>query len=145
MKEYVKSLNKFYLKHSELWDIDFSWEGFSWIASDDYEQGVIVFRRINEKGNEIIIICNFVPNHHIDYRFGVPEAGEYKVIFNTDDKEYGGQGVSTTKKVKSKAEPMHGLSHSISVDLPPLSAMYLEKVHTRKKASAPKTDAKPKK
>mgnify|MGYP004610108395 CR=1 FL=1 len=145
MKEYVKSLNKFYLKHSELWDIDFSWEGFSWIASDDYEQGVIVFRRINEKGNEIIIICNFVPNHHIDYRFGVPESGEYKVIFNTDDKEYGGQGVSTTKKVKSKAEPMHGLSHSISVDLPPLSAMYLERIHTRKKATAPKTDAKTKK
>lgn len=127
MQEYVKTLNEFYKSTPALWENDFSWDGFSWISSDDNEQSVIAFRRIDNKGKEIITVCNFVPVQRENYRIGVPEKGSYKVVLNTDDKRYGGDGLSTKKTYTAKAEPMHGFDYSIELNLPPLTALYLEK------------------
>ena len=76
-----------------LWEIDFSWEGFSWISNDDYKQSVISFRRIDKSGQEIIIICNFQPVLRENYRIGAPLEGIYYEVFNSDDKKFGGSGV----------------------------------------------------
>ena len=62
LKEYVKQLNKFYLDHRELWQIDYSWEGFSWIANDDNAGSTIAFMRRDEDENYIISICRFIKN-----------------------------------------------------------------------------------
>ncbi len=124
-QNFVKHLNNLYKNTSAFWQIDFSWDGFSWIVSDDYTQSVIVFMRKNKIGEQIIAVCNFTPTTHIDYRFGVPVLGEYKEIFNTDSKEFGGSGVNNSL-ISAVPSPMHGFGNSISVHIAPLSAIYLK-------------------
>lgn len=140
-KYYVQQLNHFYLKHSELWEIDFSWEGFSWISSDDYRNSVIVFRRMNKAGKYVIAVCNFCPITHESYRFGVPESGVYREIFNTDKTEFGGTGVTNTKPIHTEEIPFSGYKDSIEIMVPPMSVVFLQheepkKPRTRKKADA---------
>ena len=143
---FVKSLNEFYKKTPALWQNDYSWDGFSWIAADDNEQSVIAFRRIDNKKKEIITVCNFVPVRREKYRIGVPQKGSYKIVFNTDDKAFGGEGLVEKKSYRATAKEMHGFDYSIELDLAPLSAIYLE--HTasaeRKKTTASSAKAKPK-
>lgn len=126
-----QKLNKFYIENKPLWQCDDGWEGFSWISSDDNNQSVISFRRIDEQGDEIIVICNFVPVQRDNYRIGIPKKGTYKVVFNTDSAEFGGEDLSA-KSYKSEKISMHGFENSISMTLAPLSVMYL-KTSSRKK------------
>ncbi len=131
MQGYVKDLNKFYLKNSPLWEIDYSWEGFSWISNDDYTQSVISFRRKNYAGDEIICVCNFVPVSRSDYRIGVPIAGNYKKMFSSADEKYGGSG-GVADSYKSEATAMHGYENSVSLDIPALSVTYYKVPKKRK-------------
>lgn len=132
MLKLSEKLNKFYLDNAPLWHNDDSWSGFSWISNDDTSQSIIAFRRIDDNGDEIIAVCNFVPVQRENYRIGVPVKGTYKVVFNTDAEEFGGKGASA-KSYKSENEAMHGFENSISMTIAPLSVMYL-KVPTKKKA-----------
>ena len=135
--KFSEKLNKFYTENSPLWQNDDSWSGFSWISNDDYKQSVIAFRRIDDNGDEIITVCNFVPVERRDYRIGVPFKGRYKLVFNTDAVEYGGSGI-TEKSFKSDSVGMHGFDDSISMTLAPLSAIYLKFSPVKKRA--PKTE-----
>ena len=151
MRRFVKSLNIFYKDNSPFWEIDFSWEGFSWIASDDNEQSIISFRRMNEKGKEIIVVCNFAPVDRENYRIGVPALGKYKILMSTDDKEFGGNGTYKPREFVAEDTAMHGFEQSIALEIPGLSTMYLEHIPTKKRTRKPsaktaaKTAAKPKK
>ncbi len=127
LQTYVKELNGFYKKTPAMWQIDYSWEGFSWISSDDCENSVIAFRRIDEKGKEVVVVCNFTPVRRENYRIGVPSRSAYKIIFNSDDERYGGESTSGGGKIKWEKKPMHGFEQSISLDLPPMSTIYLKK------------------
>ena len=133
--KFEEKLNKFYIENTPLWQNDDSWGGFSWISNDDYKQSVIAFRRIDDNGDEIIAVCNFVPVERHDYRIGVPKKGTYKVLFNSDAPEFGGKGLSA-KSYKSEDIAMHGFDDSISLTLAPLSVMYLKAAPARKKAAA---------
>ncbi len=124
---YFKSINSFYRKNSPMWEVDYSWEGFSWISSDDNDNSVIAFRRIDEKGKEIIVVCNFTNVERENYRIGVPKKGNYKVVFNSDAVEFGGLGKGNGDKIKTEEINMHGFEQSVSLDLPPLSAIYIKK------------------
>ena len=123
---FFKALNHFYLETPALWQVDFSWEGFSWISNDDYNQSVIAFRRIDKEGNDLIAVCNFVPVQRDHYSIGIPVAGIYTEIFNSDSEEFGGGGVTNGDTIKSVAEPMHGFENSISLTLPAMSVIYLK-------------------
>ncbi len=123
MLQFVKDLNKFYLKTNAFWEIDYSWEGFSWISNDDNSQSIISFRRIDKQGNEIICVCNFVPVGRSDYRIGVPRKGSYRQVFSSDLKKYGGK-TEELKSYKSEAVPMHGYDNSVSIDIPAMSVTY---------------------
>lgn len=146
--KFSEKLNKFYAENSPLWQNDDSWGGFSWISNDDYKQSVIAFRRIDDSGDEVIAVCNFVPVERRDYRIGVPYKGRYKLVFNTDAEEFGGSGV-TEKSFKSENEGMHGHDQSISMTLAPLSVIYLKyapvKKRTPKEKTEPESAEKPKK
>lgn len=126
MQDMVKALNHTYLDNPSLWEIDYSWEGFSWIANDDNEQSIIAFRRMDKSGKELDIVCNFVPVSRENYRIGVPKAGAYKVVFNTDSKEFGGEGFPVKMTYKTEDKPMHGFKQSVSIDIPAMSVLYLE-------------------
>ncbi len=124
MLEFVRTLNKFYLDNSQLWEIDYSWEGFKWISNDDNSQSIIAFRRINKAGEEIIAVCNFVPVERSNYRIGVPFTGSYKRIFCTDDVAFGGNTQPRRAGYKATKKAMHGYDYSIEIDIPPLSVSF---------------------
>lgn len=127
LQNYFKKINEFYKANPAFWQIDYSWEGFSWISSDDKDNSVIAFRRIDEKGKEIIVVCNFTNVERCDYRIGIPKKGAYKIAFNSDDVDFGGEGKGNKGKLKTESINMHGFEQSISLDLPPMSAIYIKK------------------
>ena len=127
LQNYFKNKNEFYKANPAFWQIDYSWEGFSWISSDDKDNSVIAFRRIDEKGKEIIVVCNFTNVERCDYRIGIPKKGAYKIVFNSDDVDFGGEGKGNKGKLKTESINMHGFEQSISLDLPPMSAIYIKK------------------
>ena len=130
MQACVKELNRFYLATAPLWEIDFSWEGFSWISHDDNEQSVIAFCRRDRSGDVLVAVCNFVPVTREDYRIGVPAAGTWKVVFDTDEAHFGGAGLLAgrgVKSVKSEPVPMHGQADSLSLTLPAMSVQFYKR------------------
>ena len=127
LQNYFKKINEFYKANPAFWQIDYSWEGFSWISSVDKDNSVIAFRRIDEKGKEIIVVCNFTNVERCDYRIGIPKKGAYKIVFNSDDVDFGGEGKGNKGKLKTESINMHGFEQSISLDLPPMSAIYIKK------------------
>ena len=124
MQEYVRRLNHLYQETPALWEEDFSWEGFHWIVPDDSSQNVVVFLRRDKKGGEVIAVCNFAPVLRPDYKFGVPRAGQYAELINSDAEEFGGTGQHNAP-VRAKKQPMHGFDYSISLRVPPMSAVIL--------------------
>ena len=140
LKNFFKAVNHFYIDNSPMWEVDYSWEGFSWISHDDYTQSVISFRRIDKNGKEIIVVCNFQPMLRENYRIGVPVNGTYSEVLNTEWTEFGGSGISNGTAIVSDEVPMHGFEQSISLTLPPLSVMYLKCVRKKPKKRVKKTD-----
>lgn len=128
LQGFTRELNNFYNKHSELWEIDYSWEGFQWISSEDNCNSVIAFRRINSKGEEIIAVFNWTPNNFSSYKIGVPEKGTYKVLLDTSLAKYGGDKSRKDNAYKTKAQPIHGYEQNIDLKLHGLSALFLQKV-----------------
>ena len=143
MEAYVRDLNHFYTEHPELWEVDYSWEGFQWIVPDDNQQSVIAFLRRDAKGKMIMVVCNFNPIERVDYQMGVPNPGTYKELLNSDDVKYGGGGVHNPAK-RTRKKPLHGFDQSIQLTLPPLSTVYLAVPEAKaqpKKTAAKKTAA----
>ncbi len=142
LKDYVKKLNHIYLKYPALWEIDYSWEGFKWLVSDDKNNSVIAFSRKDKNGDEIVIACNFTPVCREKYSFGVEREGVYEVILNSDSEEFGGSGQGTKTRVSSKKVPMHGFENSITVDLPGLSCILFRVKPKKMRAKTAKADTK---
>lgn len=128
LQGFTRELNNFYNEHSELWEIDYSWEGFQWISSEDNCNSVIAFRRINSKGEEIIAVFNWTPNNFSSYKIGVPEKGTYKVLLDTSLAKYGGDKSRKDNAYKTKSHPIHGYEQNIDLKLHGLSALFLQKV-----------------
>ena len=135
-QRFFKAVNHFYLSRPELWEIDFSWEGFEWISNDDYTQSVIAFRRKARDGRELVAVCNFVPVERENYCIGVPFRGVWAEVFSSDAKEFGGGGVTNGKEIKTIDEPMHGCGQSVSLTLPGNSVFFLECVEKVPKKAA---------
>ncbi len=125
-QEYVAALLQFYRSHPCLWELDFSHEGFRFVSWDDYEQNVIAFLRRDQKGKELLAVCNFSPVSRWDYKVGA-QKGIYHQVFNSDDLAYGGYGVSGPERLETAEVPMHGYDHSLPLTLPPLAVILLER------------------
>ncbi|ESS68177.1 1,4-alpha-glucan branching enzyme GlgB [Methyloglobulus morosus KoM1] len=120
----VKDLNQLYKSRPELFTHDFEHQGFQWIDCHDNEQSVISYRR-KADDKELIVVLNFTPVVRENYRIGVPVAGTYREIFNSDSGEYAGSHV-TNADTASDEIPWMNLDHSIELTLPPLAGLVLQ-------------------
>ena len=94
MEKYIHDLNELYRTHPALVQKDDEYDGFEWIQLMKYEENVLTFMRKTDKPEETLLaVCNFAAVPYEDYQVGVPFYGKYKEIFNSDAKEYGGQGI----------------------------------------------------
>ena len=125
LQHYVSELNQLYLETPSLWQCDDSWDGFQWIDADNREQSLIAYRRIDRRGKEVIVVINFTPVARENFLLGVPFAGTYAEIFNSDSDEFGGSGVCNLDDLKTTGTPYHNLDNSLRLRIPPLGMVIL--------------------
>ena len=95
LQTYFKDLLHLYRKYPVMYEADSTVDNFEWINADDNFRSVFSFVRKSKNGkNNLLFICNFTPMEWEDYRVGVPLKKQYKLIFNSDEKKYGGEGVN---------------------------------------------------
>lgn len=138
-RNFTRALNNFYRSTPELWQIDYSWEGFEWIIPDDNCNSVLAYKRKSDK-DELYIILNFTSVNREDYLMGA-DPGTYEVVFSTDTKEFGGTGFSTKGKIRTVKQPMHNHNASLKLKLAGNSALFLkriEKTQVKENEYAPK-------
>lgn len=125
MHKFVKALNHFYLETSQLYEEDFSWKGFDWIVPDDNNQNVLVFKRMDKSGNELIYAVNFstVPQENYD----IPVDSErYTEVFSSDWEEFGGGGTRNGDMVATRQD-YRGKKYKLTIKIPALSGVFLNK------------------
>ncbi|TJZ51770.1 1,4-alpha-glucan branching protein GlgB [Sphingobacterium olei] len=127
MHQYIKQLNEIYKSEPALYEKAFSGDGFEWLEYGDNDNSVLAFIR---KGfipsSDVIIALNLTPIVRQDYRIGVPESGNWEVIFNSDDISFFGSGMETPN-AKSEQIPWMHKANSIKINLPPLGGLILKK------------------
>ncbi len=130
---FAAELNHIYLENRELWELDDGWQGFEWIDADNKDQSVITYIRHSKRGGEILVAVNFTPNDYPEYRIGVNEPSEYKLLLDTDSERYGGSGVGQPEKLSSKKIERNGKQDSVEIHLPPLGAVILKRTRVRRR------------
>jgi len=127
IQKLVDELNSLYKREPALWRNDFDEYGFQWIDCDDNKNSVISFmRREKVDGEWLVIVANFTPQNHSNYRIGVPIAGFYQEIFNSDASQYGGSNLGNMGGKSTDMFNIHGYENSIDLCLPPLSVLVLK-------------------
>ena len=125
MHEYVKELLEIYRKYPCLYEIDNSWDGFEWLNADDADQSTYSFFRKSSNGkNNVLFVLNMTPMMREGYKVGVPKKKKYKLLLNSDDERFGGNGhviPESISAVKEK-EQVNYKDYSITFDLPPYAA-----------------------
>ncbi len=126
MRLLVSDLNRVYREQAALHRFDFEPNGFEWIDCNDIDQSVLSYLR--RAGDEIIIVLlNFTPIPRVGYRVGVPLAGEYIEIFNSDSAFYNGSNVGNEPRLQSEGRAWMGRPCSVELTLPPLGGLILKK------------------
>ncbi|MDT5093495.1 MAG: 1,4-alpha-glucan branching enzyme [Mycobacterium sp.] len=122
---FVHDINAIYRDSSALWSRDSSPEGYSWIDANDSANNVLSFLRFGSDGSVMACVFNFSGSEHSRYRLGLPRAGRWREVLNTDADIYNGAGVGNFGAVEALDEPWHGRPASATMVLPPLSALWL--------------------
>jgi 1,4-alpha-glucan branching enzyme len=119
----VRDLNALYRSEPAMHQYDFSGEGFEWIAIDDADASVIAFLRKSSSGATLLVVSNFTPTTRHGYRLGVPHAGYWREVLNTDAVAYWGSGAGNLGGANAADGGWHGRPHSVQITLPPLSTV----------------------
>lgn len=125
MKEYVKELLNIYRKYPCMYECDNAWDGFEWLNADDSEQSTYsFFRKSKDEKNQIIFVINMTPVTRNGFKLGVPTRKKCRLLLNSDDEIFGGNGRSIPEELTPVKEdyPVNGRAYSISFDLPGLTA-----------------------
>lgn len=121
MKSYVKALNTLYRSEKALYEKDFSPEGFEWINCISANENILVFLRKTDRVEDtLLVVCNFAPVLHEDYKIGVPYPGKYKEIFNSENKAFGGSGDVNPRLKVAKKDECDGRENSMRIKAAPL-------------------------
>ncbi|MEX0273106.1 MAG: alpha amylase C-terminal domain-containing protein, partial [Flavobacteriaceae bacterium] len=123
VQKLVSDLNKLYKSQPALYEKQFSPEGFEWVEWNDAENSVLSFvRKGHDPKNDLMVVCNFTPVPREKYRLGVSKTDTYKLLFNSDDAQYGGSGTGQ-KTAKASKKEWQGRKNSIEITIPPLSVV----------------------
>ena len=123
MQEYVKELLAIYRKYPAMYTIDNDWAGFEWLNADDADHSVYSFYRKDGTGkNNIMFVLNMTPMKWENYKVGVPKKKKYKLLLNSDEKRFGGNGSEIPAEIMAVKEPCNFKDYSISFDLQPYTA-----------------------
>jgi 1,4-alpha-glucan branching enzyme len=125
VRQWVGDLNWLYAHDSTLHEWDLNPEGFHWIDANDSDQSTLSFLRVGRDG-VYLIACNFTPVPRYDYRVGVPHAGFWREVINSDAREYGGSGLGNLGGVMADPWASHGQPASLKVMLPPLGIVFFK-------------------
>ena len=124
LQKFVADLNALYRAHPALWAADYDHEGFFWIDCTDHENSVMSFVRQTKDGaNQLLVILNLTPVPRPGYRLGVPRAGFWSEVLNSDSKVYGGSNLGNLGGVTAEASPAHNQPFSAAFTLPPMSVV----------------------
>ena len=127
LQRFVEDLNRLYRAEPALYERDFDPSGFEWIDCNDHESSVIsLIRRAADSEDALVAVLNWTPIARHDYRVGVPGAGYYAELLNSDAEIYGGGNVGNQGGLSSEPVPAHGREHSLNLTLPPLGAVILK-------------------
>ena len=127
MRRWVADLNRVYREQPALHERDFSADGFAWVDCQNWEESVISYLRFAEnRGDLVLVLCNFTPVPRHDYVVGVPHGGRWDEILNSDAQDYGGSGMGNGGGTDAAPIPAHGHYHSLALTLPPLSVLVLK-------------------
>jgi 1,4-alpha-glucan branching enzyme len=122
----VRDLNLSYLAEPALWEQDAESGGFGWIDADDSDNSVLSFLRWSADGSRTLAcVANLTPNPHQAYRIGLPRAGRWREVLNTDAAVYGGSGIGNLGGVEAAGPSWHGQPQSAALTLPPLAVVWL--------------------
>jgi 1,4-alpha-glucan branching enzyme len=126
VQDLLRDLNRLYRARPALWQVDHSPDGFEWIDYSDADHGVLAFLRHGaERREHVLVVCNFTPTVHRDYRIGVPRDVAYREVLNTDSALYGGSNAGNQGRVQVEAIRSHGRDQSVALTLPPLAVVFL--------------------
>ncbi len=124
--ELLKDLNRLYKDEPALHDQDFAAKGFEWLDANDSTNSVLSFFRKGKSGETLLCVFNLTPIPRMNYRLGVDHAGIWTEVLNSDAAHFGGTGHGNFGAVRSNPLPAHGRDHSLTLTLPPLSALFLK-------------------
>jgi len=123
----LTDLNRVHSTERPFFEVDFEWAGFEWIDANDSANSIISFiRRARNSEDYAVVICNFTPVLRHDYRVGVPGAGYYREILNSDSSYYQGSDAGNAGGVRAEPIPWNGRPWSIKLLVPPLAVVYLK-------------------
>ncbi|GGI20970.1 1,4-alpha-glucan branching protein GlgB [Oxalicibacterium faecigallinarum] len=123
----VRDLNHFYVAQPALHESDCQPSGFRWIIGDDADNSVLAYLRMSPNAPSVLIVCNMTPVPRTDYCIGVPEAGNWEEVINSDAAVYGGSNIGNAGGVSTINQPAHGYAQSLVLTLPPLSTVIFRK------------------
>jgi 1,4-alpha-glucan branching enzyme len=127
LQKLTRDLNRVYSYRKALWQCDSESEGFEWIDVNNAMENIVAFvRKPQDDANELVCVGNFSAVSRKGYRLGLPRAGKYKRIMNTDDQVYGGKGKRVPEAFESESVAAVGRDNSVAIDLPPLSTLWFE-------------------
>ena len=125
LRRLVRDLNLMLRGFGALHQIDFSWEGFDWIDLNDWENSTLATLRKGKSPDDLVeCVFNFTPVPRHSYRLGMPRAGTWEQVLDTDEACYGGSNVNNPRLLHTDPVPAHGRDQSVLVTLPPLAALY---------------------
>ncbi|MEX2578617.1 MAG: 1,4-alpha-glucan branching protein GlgB [Verrucomicrobiales bacterium] len=126
IQKLVRDLNRLYTTEPALYELDHEPGGFEWIDHGDAKHSLFTFVRRSRAGETIVVAVNATPVPRPGYRLGVPAAGFYEEIFNSDSEIYGGSNVGSAGGIPSQDQESHGRQHSIQVEIPPLGTVFFK-------------------
>ena len=119
LKNFTRDLLKLYQKNKAMYECDSEPEGFEWVNPNDASRSIYSFiRHSKDNKKNLLFVCNFTPMERPDYRVGVPRGKQYKLILNSDDKQYGGKGVERPITYKARKSECDGRPYSFAYPLP---------------------------